>query len=79
MYDKFSNASVTIAKNTEALDIDPTELIKRDWGFSRLRIWAVKDMNNGMNEKSRVVQIDESMLKTMERTFSQSSPFTFNS
>ncbi|KAI3642971.1 hypothetical protein MP228_012526 [Amoeboaphelidium protococcarum] len=79
MYDKYSSANLAIVKNTEALDIDSSELIKRDWGFSRLRVWGFKDVGNQDVTKQKLVQVDKKMLTSMERQFSESKPFVFNS
>ena len=74
MYDKNQSMETNIVKNKEAMDIDPTELIRRDWGFSRLRIWAVYGYGG-----QKVVSLTEDVLKGMSRQFSEDKPFVFHS
>ena len=76
MYDKNSAPENAIAKNTETLEMDPAELVKRDWGFSKLRIWKIHDMARPENAK---IEITADHLAQMEISYSPHTPLTLSS
>lgn len=67
------DANIT-AKNTEAQEVELSELLNRDWGYVNLRIWEIDARNV---ENSKIVDVSIDSLNEMQINFNENSPFVF--